>query len=56
MAQENFIKNCLRLYGKMDGAQACSQKILHARAKFLYRAGKMLLGYPQTKARVSVRT
>ena len=46
--KEAFTKTCLRLYGKID-AGARAQKVLHARAKLLYRAGKMLLAYPQTQ-------
>ena len=48
LAKEAFIKNCLRLYGKIDPT-ACTQKVIFARAKFLYRAGKLVQAYPQTQ-------
>ena len=48
LAKEAFIKNCLRLYGKIDSL-ACTHKVLLARARFLYRTGELAQAYPQAK-------
>ena len=47
MAKEAFIKNCLRLYGKIS-PEACTQKVLLARARFLFGTGKLAMAFPQS--------
>ena len=54
MAKEKFVKSCLRHLGNL-GPGAVHQKVVAARAKFLYKSGKMLQAYPQAEVAVMKR-
>ena len=47
-AKDTFIKAVLKQYGKVD-EQAQTHKVMQARARFLYRAGRLLLQWPDSK-------
>jgi hypothetical protein len=47
-AKDTFVKAVLKHYGKVDG-QAQTHKVMQARARFLHRAGRLLLQWPDSK-------